>query len=89
MNQITAGQSLSEEDAALVVAAHLDLLAAQASGVQVLGSSAGQGLVGDAFRTLTSAAVVLTIGEGDTEIQVQLPVDTTPAGASNQNGVLT
>ena len=50
MDQITAGQKLSSEDAALLSSAHLDLLKAQMSGETVLGSTAGAELVAAAHR---------------------------------------
>jgi hypothetical protein len=97
VNQVTAVQALSEqpalseEDAALLVAAHMDLVAAQASGVRVLGSSAGRELVAAAHtRLATSGAFVLvTLPLGDGELQVPLPITgpgfvSSPASSRNE-----
>jgi hypothetical protein len=95
--QVTAVQALSEppalseEDAALLVAAHMDLVAAQAAGVQVLGSSAGRELVAAAHTQLaTSGAFVLvTVPLGDDTVRVPLPIAgpgfvSSPASSRNE-----
>lgn len=82
MNQVTAVQALSEppalseEDAALLVGAHMDLVAAQAAGVRVLGSSAGRELIATAHTQLTTggAFVLVTLPLGDGQLRVPLPI---------------
>jgi hypothetical protein len=66
VSEITAGQTLGVEDAALLVSAYVDLLTAQAAGVTVLGSPAGGELVDAAHAALADLAVqavLLTAGE--------------------------
>lgn len=90
-NNVTADQVLCEEDAALLVAAHMDLVATQAEGTRVLGSTAGRELVARAHATVTAdlPVVVLTLPLGDDELLVPLPIDrpnfvTAPAAARNE-----
>jgi hypothetical protein len=54
-NDGTPGQELSQEDAALLASAHLDLLKAQMSGEMVLGSTAGGQLVAAAHRKVAES----------------------------------
>jgi hypothetical protein len=94
VNQVTAvqtlsEQSLSEEDAALLVSAHMDLVAAQAAGQRVLGSSAGGELVEAAHQALAAsgAFVLVTLPLGDGELRVPLPIPgfvSSPASSRNE-----
>lgn len=81
VNQVTAVQGLSErplseEDAVLLVAAHMDLIAARMAGMQVLGATAGRELVAAAHATLAvgGAFVLVTLPLGDDEVRVRLPI---------------
>lgn len=95
MNQVTAVQALSEppslsaEDAALLVSAHMDLVAQQASGARVLGSSVGGELVAAAHRVLAAsgAFVLVTLPLGVDELRVPLPIPGFVATPATRNGV--
>lgn len=86
MKDATAAHQLEDGDAALLVTAHLDLLAAQANGVTVLGSGDGAELVAAAHEALGSPAslVALTTSTNDRIWLTTRDSVTTPATTRNE-----
>jgi hypothetical protein len=86
MKDATAARQLGEDDAALLVTAHLELLAAQVAGVTVLGSGDGAELVAAAHEALGSPAslVALTASTNDRVWLSARDSVTTPATTRNE-----